>query len=250
MSKRKYNMLWKSVVGAAIILLTICVAILVLYVLHSINPSINVPFLSLFSTETEKERLGSYAVETCYTGDPYLSDILFEKPFQRTDQYVCNNDLLEEIGADNAEILANNAREAVSLLFDLAYQERNISDEELIEILDDGIFLVFADGTTAAGAADTVEKVNSWFIDSHTSMEAELATDKCMVFYDEGMLIVRGELVFAVYSSDDFTTFKENLGIEDLAVGNRKSCVVELEFRNSDNRTDFDSYKLCGLKIL
>lgn len=250
MKTRKYNMLWKVVIGISLTIFTVCMALLILFELHSIDPLIPAPLRSLFSTEDNNSgRAGSYAVETCYTGDPYLSDVLFEIPFQRTDRYVCNNDVLQEIGADNAEILTNKAQTAVSLLFDSAYQERDTSDEALTELLDDSISVVFSDGTITDGAADTVEKINTWFSDTHTSMEGELTTDKCMVFYDEGMLIVRGEFVFAVYSSDDFDTFKSNFGMKDLSIGTRKSCVMELEFLSPVNRADYNSYKLCGIKI-
>ncbi len=253
MKTRKYNMLWKIVAVSGGVITMVCLTWLILFEIHGANPDVPVPFLSLLGGESsmEQDKAGvSHAIETCYTGDPYLADALFEIPFQRSENYVCNADFIKEIGTDNALLMTDKAKETVSALFDKSYQERDSADETLTGLLADGITVVFADGTVSEGAADTVKMINDWFVRSKTSMEAHLTTDKCMVYYDGGMVIVRGEFVFAVYNSDDFETIKSNLGMEDLQNGERRSCVMELEFMSPTNRADFSTYKLCGAKIL
>lgn len=250
---RKSNICWKIIIVAGSIIFTVCFLWVILFEIHRLHPELTVPFQSLLngsSSVDQGEKGVSYAIETCYTGSPYLADALFEIPFKRTDNYICNADYIREIGEDNANLLTEKAKLAVSSLFNLSYQERDNADEVLTDLLADGISVYFADGTFTEGAADTVEKINGWFTASRTSMEGQFTTDKCMVFCDEGMVIVRGEFVFAVYNSDDFETLKDNLGMEDLENGVRKSCVMELEFMSPTNRADFSSYKLCGVNIL
>ena len=247
------NRLWRILLIAGSIIFLVCAVWLTLVELHRSNPDIYVPFLSLMGDEADdgEDLAGkSYAVETCYTGDPYLADVLFQYSFQRTEDYIKNAEWIKTLGTENAQILIEKAEDSVDALFNRSYQERDIADETLSDLLADGITVYFADGSVSEGAADTVEKINGWFADTKTSMEAKFTTDKCMIFYDEGKVIVRGEFVFAVYNSDDLDTLKTNFGMDDLENGDRRSCVMELEFISSLNREDYTTYKLCGAKIL
>lgn len=191
-----------------------------------------------------------YASETCYTGAPYLSDVLFRTPFGRTDAYICNNDFIALIGEDNAAMFADSSKNAAKALFDLSYQERDINDPVLSDILTDGLHVLFADGTFTESKEDTIETVNSWFIENQTSMEAEFYTDKCMVFYDDLRVIVRGQLVFTVYGGNDLGTLQQYFGLDSLEQGKEYAVILEMEFINKTNSQDYATYKLSGINLI
>lgn len=194
----------------------------------------------------------TYAYETCYTGAPYLADVLFRTPFKRTDRYICNSDFIAIIGEDNASILANRSIDASKALFNRSYQERNVEEQELSDILADGLNVIFADGTITESKEDAIAVVNSFFIDNQISMEAEFYTDKCMVFYDDAKVIVRGQMVFSVYggSESNLDTLRECFGLESMEQGEEYAIVLEMEYISKSNVENYDVFQLAGISLI
>lgn len=251
MKIRKAKMMWGSLCVIASLILILCIVNLYHYLVQDNHAAAAGHYQS--GTDGQQnfyDERYTYAYDTCYTGDPYLSDSLFRDPFKRTDKYVNNNDFIAAIGEENADMLAKKSKEAMLAIFDASYQERDTKDPVLSDILIDGLHVLFADGTMTDSKEDTIEAINSWFIDSHTSLEADFYTDKCMVFYDEAKAIVRGQLVFTVYGGNDMDTLKEYFGKELLEQGKEYAVILELEYISHTNANDYGTYKLSGISKL
>lgn len=192
----------------------------------------------------------AYAGDTCYTGNPYLSDELFKAPFQRTGSYISNNELIAQIGEENVGIFVKKSKDAIAAVFDLSYQERDINDPVLKDILADGLHVLFVSGIFSESKEDTIEKVNAWFVDNQISMEAQLYTDKCMVFFDESRVIVRGQMAFRVYGSGNTDILKNHLGLDAIEPGEKYTVILELEFISKSNAYDYDTYQLCKINCI
>lgn len=251
MKIRIVNRWWTALCGATVVVLILCI----ISAVHFSAKDAQVAKERREAVSDEEQGIFdkgryTYASETCYTGAPYLSDVLFRTPFGRTDAYICNNDFLTMIGEENALLLADTSTKAAKALFDLSYQERDPKDPVLSDILTDGLHVLFADGTFTESKEDTVETINNWFIDSQTSMDAEFYTDKCMVFYDDAKVIVRGQLVFTVYGGNDLKTLQEYFDLESLEQGSEYAIVLEMEYISKSDAKDYASYKLCGLTLI
>lgn len=250
MKIRRINKWWSALGIMAALVLVLCI--------------INIVHLSGQEEKAAEERRQStigeeknfdpekytYAKDTCYTGAPYLSDELFKIPFGRTDAYVCNNDFIKMIGEENAVMLANNSKKVAEALFDLSYQERDGKDPVLLENLVDGLHVLFANGTFTESKEDTIELVSNWFVENQISMEAEFYTDKCMVFYDNSSVIVRGQLVFTAYGDKGLETLQQYFGRESMEPGKEYAVVMEMELISKTNAYDYDTYQLCGIKLI
>lgn len=193
-----------------------------------------------------------YAFETSYTGEPHLSDKLFQTPFQKSDLYICNKDLLPELGEENAEILTEKAKKITDIIFNTPYKDK-VSEsvaEELAGYLSQGIFIIAEDGTEYHGKENTAKSINQWFVDTKTTMESSLQTDICMVYYDEHCIIVRGLLTYNVYETEDMEELERSFGQEDIQFGKDNACLMEFYFIPDESRTDYDSYVLSTMNDL
>lgn len=252
MKTRKINMMWIGLGCAAAAVLVLCIISIIHFSAQDKKTAEGSMAQEQDSTEQGSYDKAKYvyANETCYTGDPYLSDVLFKEPFQRTNSYVSNNDFIAMVGEENAVMFSNRSKKAASALFDLSYQERDIDDPVLSDLLADGLHVLFANGTFTESKEETVEAINGWFIDNGISMEADYYTDKCMVFYDESRVIVRGQLVFRVYGSNDLSILQEYFGLESMEPGKEYAAILELEYISKSNAYDYDTYKLSGINLI
>lgn len=193
-----------------------------------------------------------YAFETCYTGEPHLSDKLFQVPFRKSDLYICNKDLLLAIGEENSEVLTKKAQLIAEILFDTPYKEK-VSDstvDELSKYFSNGIIIRSKEGQEYKGRVETAKAINQWFVNSKTTMESSLQTDKCMVYYDEHCIIARGLLTYTVYESENLDELKKIFAQDDMQYGKKYSCLLEFYFIPDESKNDYESYLLSSIIAL
>ena len=80
-------------------------------------------------------------------------------------------------------------------------------------------------------------------------MESTFITDKCLVYYDENSIIVRGLLQYSVYETKDPETLIEAFGIDRLNLGEEYSALVEMKFIPDIDHTDFKSFNLTSISM-
>lgn len=198
-------------------------------------------------SESEKDNTDyGYAFETVYNGKPYMPDILFEQPFKKTDSYVSNTEFIKEKGEACAAPIISMAEDLTKATFNVTY--KNISNEEVLnDTLAEGIYVRFPSGEEVNGIKEVTDTINSWYVNSGTSIEAEYTTDKCMLYYDENAVILRGLLTFTVYESEDIESIEKIFGINQIKMGEEYSTVVEYYFIPSLYSEDFESYRIARI---
>lgn len=201
-------------------------------------------------SEPEKDNTDyGYAFETVYSGKPYMPDILFEQPFKKTNSYVSNTEFIKAKGEKCTAPIISLAEDFTKAAFNVTY--KNISNEDVLnDTLAEGIYVRFPSGKEADGIKEVTDTVNSWYVNSGTSIEAEYTTDKCMLYYDENAVILRGLLTFTVYESEDIESVEKIFGIDQIKMGEEYSVVVEYYFVPSLYSEDFESYRIAQIIFL
>lgn len=193
-------------------------------------------------------RREDYSFETCYSGDPALPDKLFEQPFARTEEYICNKDLINKYGVTNFKQLAEKAKENLSLIFDLAYRDLEMLDE-LPDIFWYGYRIT--DGQSSySGNEDMMNFIHDVYMENHTSMETDIITDKSLIFYDQNNYIVRCMLYLTPYECDDVESLAQVLGVERIELGETYSKIVEVSYVTMEDGSDFNEYRIAEIRFL
>lgn len=248
--KRKVNKTWYLVIIISI------VAIIMLTMLEMIR-NYSPPSESISDSKSnifdDDKYSPEYAAETSYAGEPALPNILFSFPFGKTEKYMCNKAFIEKTGVENAEILSQKAVNISESLFSIAYKDSQETDnkkEFITEELADGLVMYMPDETEVHGKNSVSERVFEWMTDNKVSMESELITDKCMVFYDNYSVRVRGLLLFTVYECDDLDKLAEIFNLEKLEYGRENAVVIDFNFTSGESWKDCSSYKLQSLYVI
>lgn len=193
-------------------------------------------------------KTNDYAFETCYVGNPVLPDVLFDLPFKRSDSYVCNKDLIKKYGTENLTILADKNKEDLSNLFNVAYKDL-IGDQEYTDIFWNGFGFSNAN-KTIIGNNQAIDLIRSEYISSKTSLESDVYTDKCMVFYDENSYIVRSALYITPYECDDLIQLAALLKQDEISLGTTYRILVETSYVTIADGTDFSDFSIREIRLI
>ena len=242
MRKKKGNKSWICILVFAVL------GIILLTTIYFFRP-IQVKGVVLTDNEEQYSEMefGSeytYVRETTYVGKPRLSAKLFGLPYQRTDAYINNIEFIKQFGEDNAAIIADKAINVTNNLIDAQYKDLPSINEELLSTISKGVQVYFLSGEEAVNNKQALEYIFNWYKDTKTSIEAELITDKCLVFYDENKVIVRGLLTFTVYETEDIESLKKSFLSSKLEIGKANTVLVDFEFVPGSNNKDFSKYSL------
>lgn len=248
----KRNLLW--LIAVIVIIVTAILGIIVFNLPQSKPTKLNndVSENSAKKSMVDKGK-GTYdfAFETIYTGEPYLNSILFEFPFKKTSNYIENKVHMNEIGADNANILTTKTEIAAEALFNTAYKDDLLKKKDLLnETVTSGITVYYDNGIVRSGKKEVLDGFYNWFVNNKVSMESEFQTDKCMVYYDDYSEIVRGQLIFTIYECDNLEDIEKEFNIQNIELGTEYSVVLEFYYSTNEDVTDYDGYKLSGVNCL
>lgn len=183
-----------------------------------------------------------YAFETCYSGNPALPSRLFAEPFKRTDSYICNNDLLKIYGSDQLSILASKAESDLGSIFNIAYKDFE-KEKETPQLFWYG-YAVSGKQEYCYGNDEMTELIKKIYTDNHTSLETEITTDKCLVYYDNGSLIVRCMLFITPYETDSLEDLAQILRLDSVELGEEYSKIVEVSYVTMTDGADMNDYKI------
>lgn len=208
------------------------------------------------TTSEEKPSNAGYgfAIETIYTGDPYLPNALFDYAFKKTDGYINNIDIVNEYGKDTLSPLVDAAKSFTDAMFNVSYKE--VPDFTAIEdYVADNIRIIRDEDDENAdliGTKNAQDYVQQVFIDGRLSMEAEYTTDTCMIYYDEYYTTIRGLLTFTVYESSedllaDMATY---YGFDEIELGQPYSVVIDYRMIPGTYYGDYSGYEVAGMDII
>lgn len=186
--------------------------------------------------EDEKaEVTDGYAMETVYVGEKFLSKEVFKYPFKKSEEYIKNADYITMIGEENAEIIAKNAKKALTSLLNVQYKtispELYYEEASVYNSYNTGISHYTDDEITeeAANLKGITELFADKIIQNGLTMEAEVRSDKCLVYSDYRKVIVRLQAIITVYESSDTDKVAQFFGKDLINIGEPFSVIFEFE---------------------
>ena len=240
-----------------IAIMTIAIVCLVLVTILERAKITNILQQKKAQEHTTEENNGNadndYSYETCYAGKPYLPERLFSIPFKKTDDYIMNKELVNQLGVENTEMVAERAKSIFVPLFNIVHKDTDKMDELrtiMQENMSKGFSLILGVDNVVYGRDACSDRIIKWAMDNGISMEASMQTDKCMVYYDQNTLIVRGMITFSISECNNIEELRNAYGMENMQLGKDYSVIVEVHMEPDEDRTDYSSYNIATFEIM
>lgn len=207
-----------------------------------------------YNRTTSKEDIAApgdgYTAETVYNGYPHLSKALFEIPFKKTENYKSNLELMSDtMTPDEAKELIKSSKTCVNNIFNISTNSVDIQRDNIYQSLSSN-FVLEHNGTEYYGTGKAADELNRIFVESCITMESEYISDKCLVYYDENQLIVRGILYFTVYEGTDLGPLESLMNIDNIELGKEYSVIIETYMMSDEYYKDYSSYKVNQIDIM
>lgn len=191
-----------------------------------------------------------YTSDTVYNGYPHLGKSLFEIPFQKTDNYISNLELISDtMTTDDAKELVKSSKNCVNNIFNISTGSVEVQRDNIYQSLSSN-FVLEHNGTEYYGTGKAADELNRIYVESGITMESEYISDKCLVYYDENQLIVRGILYFTVYEASDLNPIESLMGIDDIELGKEYSVIIETYMTSEESYwKDYSNFKINQINI-
>ncbi len=174
--------------------------------------------IPIIEKDTDNTNTPDYTVETNYTGKLARYPELYQIPFKKTSEYICNKDY-SKTHKKLFEICEMEATSFVENLFNVNYRDiASDRDSFYVNVMQSAEYDGFITKDFDTDNPQTMlfkEYINEWidyFIENQVQMEAEFYTDDSLV-YSDYYTFVRGEIVFTIYDNKD-TSCKYEVGKE------------------------------------
>ena len=148
----------------------------------------------------------NYVADTIYTGKSKISPRNFATKFQKSDNYINNRTTLEymepEIKKNMFDLANNFARDMFNIDYHTIQVDRKAYEEKLNQyFLTNGAFFL-PDGTMLKPPY-IITDLADWALNGKIQAESEFVTDESLIYVDEGITYIRGELTINPYSCED-----------------------------------------------
>lgn len=225
--KKRISFTWLDLIKILFILGCVGTSIY-LYVMHlppeePVAETGSAPAVTPAATPTVEP---TYIVETCYDGSQELDPILYHYPFQKTDFYVSNKELVKQVDDDTIQKLQDDAVAFVSNYFqidaDKFYRDYDNAFKEYQKLFVAGLSYYDIEGNLFNTDIYTNDLVAAMF-NSRWQSEVDFITDKSLVWQDNAYY-VRGYLSIRILKIEDggdllrFFPFEINKGQKIKAV--------------------------------
>jgi len=196
--------------------------------------------------EEYENNVSGYIKETSYDGSEPVNKILFSIPFQKTDAYIPNRDLITD-HRDEILLAENMAEAFLNDTFGSGY--RKISENpqvfrENVESYFDADARITLDNGESVTPAALADGIASYYIANHVQTEMDFDTASCLVYRD-GYTYVRGELSvtsFHIVQAEHCKYIPEEISLSDDG-----KYIVEVALKNAENKT---GYVVTGYTVL
>lgn len=225
--KKRISFTWLDIIK--ILFIVVCVGISIyLYVVHlpsaePVTETGSAPAVTPAATPTVEP---TYIVETCYDGSQELDPILYHYPFQKTDFYVSNKELVKQVDENTIQKLQDDAVAFVSNYFqinaDEFYRDYDNAFKKYQKLFVAGSSYYDLKGNLLSTDIYTSDLVVA-MCNSHWKSQVDFITDKSLVWKDNAYY-VRGYLSIRTQKIEDggdllrFFPFEINKGQKIKAV--------------------------------
>ena len=190
-----------------------------------------------------------YVAETCYNGASVVDPYLYETPFQKTNKYISNKRLIEKMGEGFLDDKTSLACEYVKCLYDINSNDIIADPNTFINT-----FSSYFDETVtfSTDEADVTreyyaESLADKYVKNKAQIDANFITDKSLVFYDNGVVYVRGYIEYTVNAYTDLEEIRIELRNPELTLGTTYYVVTHVMLVPSVK--DSSQYKILGLEF-
>lgn len=201
------------------------------------------------SGKTPKEESPSYITDTCFDGSAEVDPVLYSIPFQKSDNYVRNKDLMNYLDRESVESMEGQIAAMVKELF-------GTSGTVLVKQYDEYAehFQAFFSEDVYIDETDRdipIEQLLAEYMKdiSDAGWEADVTfdTDKSLLFSDL-CYYLRGLVTVTVYGYTGETDLSYLLPIKDLERGKTYQFIMDVGFTYSNQGRDSDNLKICSLE--
>ncbi len=201
----------------------------------------------LVDTEASGTIDTGYAAETSYSGDTYVPASLFKHPFRKTNAYIPNKEYINTIGPENAAVLSKRTEEAMEKAFNITFS--SIEKTDYLETLNNyfvetNVLVLDKLDIYAEYNEEIADTIVNLAKDNNLVMEANCYTNHCMVYYDEGSIIVRSKVLLEVYSCTDLDKLSAFLGADKIELGKPFGIIYETYLTTDVIMGDYPTYKI------
>lgn len=205
------------------------------------------------TTKTSQEIINEvlqtpYISETCYDGSNAIDPSLYEKPFAMGNNYHSNRTLYNDMGEEfltDKEILA---KEYVTLLYNINYnhliKDPNTFIDTFNTYYNSNVLFTTAEADVTTGYY--AEEIIDTYVQNKAQIEADFITDKSLVFYNNGVIYVRGYIKYTVYAYEDIESLREELKNPTLELGETYYLMTHVMLVASAE--DSSKYTVLGLE--
>lgn len=186
----------------------------------------------------------TYINETSYNGSQAVDKVMFTIPFQKTQDYVPNKELVKREPVQEIERVA---KDFMTTTFGTGYHALtdNLTayQDKVSEFFEEGATLTLDHGETA-DPEQLASGLASYYTDNHIQADVSFTTADCLVYQDI-YHYVRGRLDVSCYQNDN--SGESAFIPEGMDLSKDGSYVVEVALKKTDSDT---GYAVAGYSVL
>lgn len=230
-----------KVISIIVLFLAVCAIAIVVMMRYEkeqsevqVIESVKDALYNTYDAQFQKETDG-YAGDTVFKGNELYSQI-YNIPFQKTDNYISNEELLKKVTPDEITKYLKTTTSFFDFLFNKNHKDI-VRDQDAFT---QEYALFFGDKEKATERAGVLTE---WYVDNKVTCVCKSLTDKSLIYKDNYSYFVRAQVNLTVYSDSGCDKFKDLYGIK-LENGEETAIVIEAEFMPGSNN------QILGLSVI
>lgn len=148
----------------------------------------------------------NYVADTVYTGKNQMSPRNFATRFQKSDNYINNRTTLENMAPEIKKNMFDTANNFARDMFNIDYHtiqvDRQAHEKKLNQYFLTNSAFFLPDGTLLKPPY-IITDLTDWALDKKIQAESTFTTDESLIYVDDGITYIRGELTIEPYSCED-----------------------------------------------
>lgn len=188
-----------------------------------------------------------YILETSFNGEDELDPVVFQFPFQKSDYYVMNKELVKKVDSERISAIRSRAEEVVKGIYGINKSDVTINYDKYENLLDsffleDSIYRDEADNMKSSD--DNIADFLLLLSNAGIQLEIDYTSSDCLVWSDIAYY-VRGVMEFTVYDIDESVDISAYFPTP-LKKGESYKAVIDLGLVPESSRKA-ETFKVCDI---
>lgn len=199
-----------------------------------------------------EEYAPTYITETCFDGSAVVDSVLYSIPFQKSENYVMNKELVKSLDEREAEVMRERVSQMVDELFgtsgDLLVTEYDTYADKFSSFFMEDSLYIDENGREVSKDVLLAEFMKD-LSDAGWEAEVTFDSDKSLLFSDLSYYL-RGLITIRVYNYDGETDLSYFLPVTEMERGKTYQFVVDIGFIYSNQSRTGDDVRICSIENL